>query len=52
MSLHARVVSCSESADRSRGPESREIVRGFPTVVEYARRIHDRYFPDYEAFEK
>lgn len=28
-----------------------KLVRGFPTVVEYARRIHDRYFPDYEAFE-
>lgn len=38
------------SANGRRGPESTEIVRGFPVVVEYARRIHDEYFPDYEAF--
>lgn len=33
------------------GPESMKVVRGFPVVVDYARRIHERYFPDYECWE-
>ncbi|RAH86866.1 glutathione S-transferase [Aspergillus japonicus CBS 114.51] len=32
-------------------PETRAILRGLPVVVEYARRIHDRYFPDYACWE-
>ncbi|KAI9934528.1 hypothetical protein ASPWEDRAFT_43957 [Aspergillus wentii DTO 134E9] len=28
-------------------PESQSIINGFPVVVEYAKRIHDRFFPDY-----
>lgn len=32
-------------------PESQRLVKGFPVVVEYAGRIHDRYFPDYEKWE-
>ncbi|GKZ29545.1 hypothetical protein AbraIFM66950_005382 [Aspergillus brasiliensis] len=31
-------------------PETQAIVRGLPVVVEYARRIHDKYFPDYEIW--
>ncbi|PYI04627.1 hypothetical protein BO78DRAFT_347177 [Aspergillus sclerotiicarbonarius CBS 121057] len=31
-------------------PESQGIVRGFPVVVEYARRIHERFFPEYEVW--
>jgi hypothetical protein len=34
-----------------RGPTSREIVKGYPALVDYARRIHDKYFPDYELWE-
>lgn len=30
------------------GPESQKVVKGYPILAEYARRIHDRYFPDYE----
>lgn len=30
------------------GPESQSIVKGYPVVVEYAERIHDAYFPDYQ----
>lgn len=33
-----------------RCPETQRIVRGLPVVVEYAHRIHDRYFPDYELW--
>ena len=33
-----------------RGPDSQKVVRDFPVVVEYARRIHERYFPDYEIW--
>ncbi|PYH99843.1 glutathione S-transferase [Aspergillus ellipticus CBS 707.79] len=32
-------------------PETQAIVRGWPVVMEYARRIHDRYFSDYEVWE-
>jgi hypothetical protein len=32
------------------GPESQEIVKSRPILVEYARRIHDAFFPDYERF--
>ncbi|MCJ1382990.1 hypothetical protein MMC17_006103 [Xylographa soralifera] len=32
-------------------PETGQVVRSFPVVVEYARRIHDRYFPDYTLWE-
>ncbi|PWY75265.1 hypothetical protein BO94DRAFT_474379 [Aspergillus sclerotioniger CBS 115572] len=31
-------------------PETQGIVRGFPVVVEYARRIHERYFPEYQVW--
>ncbi|KAL4937630.1 hypothetical protein BDV06DRAFT_69988 [Aspergillus oleicola] len=34
------------------GPNTKELVKGFPVVVEYARRIHDAYFPDYELWEE
>lgn len=31
------------------GPESKELLKGsFPTVVDYAERIHKRWFTDYE----
>ncbi|PGH23129.1 hypothetical protein AJ80_02759 [Polytolypa hystricis UAMH7299] len=32
-------------------PESQQIIRSFPVVLDYARRIHARYFPDYECWE-
>lgn len=32
-------------------PESREIIKGYPVLFEYAGRIHDTYFPDYEKWE-
>ncbi|KAK7187764.1 hypothetical protein DPSP01_010812 [Paraphaeosphaeria sporulosa] len=32
-------------------PETRELLKGeFPVVVEYAERIHGRWFPDYEIW--
>ncbi|KAK3308368.1 uncharacterized protein B0T15DRAFT_106512 [Chaetomium strumarium] len=31
-------------------PETEKIVRGFPVVVEYAKRIHDRYFSDFKCW--
>lgn len=34
-----------------RAPETQQVVRSFPAVVDYARRIHSRYFPDYAALE-
>lgn len=43
------VVSCQISPA---GPQSRELVRTeFPTVVDYATRIHHRYFPDYRLWD-
>ncbi|KAL5357661.1 hypothetical protein BJX96DRAFT_144969 [Aspergillus floccosus] len=32
------------------GPDSRALVKEFPAVLDYARRIHNRYFPDYEKW--
>jgi len=34
-----------------RSPETKKILKSFPAVEDYARRIHDRYFPDYECWE-
>ncbi|KAI1129693.1 hypothetical protein F5Y10DRAFT_146636 [Nemania abortiva] len=31
------------------GPSSQADVKSFPVLIEYARRIQERYFPDYEA---
>ncbi|RYP42457.1 hypothetical protein DL767_000145 [Monosporascus sp. MG133] len=31
-------------------PDSQNVVRKFPILLEYAGRIHDRYFPDYEKW--
>ncbi|KAE8163903.1 hypothetical protein BDV40DRAFT_299050 [Aspergillus tamarii] len=28
-------------------PHTQKLIRGYPTVVDYARQIHDKYFPDY-----
>ncbi|TVY13386.1 Failed axon connections-like protein [Lachnellula arida] len=33
------------------GPESREVVKSFPALLDYAERIHNRYFPDYAHWE-
>ncbi|KAJ4302005.1 hypothetical protein N0V88_002136 [Collariella sp. IMI 366227] len=33
-------------------PESEKLVRSFPVLVEYATRIHDKYFSDYERWEE
>lgn len=32
------------------GPESRRLVKSHQTVVDYAERIHRRWFPDYEMW--
>jgi hypothetical protein len=34
-----------------RGPETQKIVKGLPMAMEYAERIHRRYFPDYTLWE-
>ncbi|TVY40241.1 Failed axon connections-like protein [Lachnellula occidentalis] len=41
---------CSTLVCRA-GPESRMIVKGFPALLDYAERIHNRYFPDYAHWE-
>ncbi|KAK6067947.1 glutathione s-transferase [Seiridium cupressi] len=32
------------------GPDSQKVVRSFPVVLDYARKIQDKYFPDYESW--
>ncbi|MCJ1269502.1 hypothetical protein MMC22_009394 [Lobaria immixta] len=32
-------------------PETQKILRGFPTILDYADKIHKHYFPDYEHWE-
>jgi hypothetical protein len=36
---------------RRSSPESMEFVRGLDAVMDYANRIHERYFPDYVMWE-
>lgn len=31
-------------------PETMRFAKGLPAVMDYATRIHDRYFPDYEKW--
>ncbi|KAI1775343.1 hypothetical protein F4818DRAFT_416348 [Hypoxylon cercidicola] len=31
-------------------PDSQKVVKSFPVLLDYADRIHDRYFPDYEKW--
>ncbi|OQE37925.1 hypothetical protein PENCOP_c009G01205 [Penicillium coprophilum] len=33
------------------GPETTQLVKSYQSIVEYARRIHDKYFPDYQLWE-
>ncbi|KAK3323045.1 hypothetical protein B0H66DRAFT_474733 [Apodospora peruviana] len=33
------------------GPESKNIIRGLPVLIDYAKRIHSRYFSDYESWK-
>lgn len=49
----SRPSSCRlRCADCCSAPVSREIIQGYPALVDYARRIHDEYFPDYELWER
>ncbi|KAJ5382968.1 hypothetical protein N7517_000879 [Penicillium concentricum] len=32
-------------------PETKEIVNSYPALVKYARKIHEKYFPDYQLWE-
>ncbi|KAF3062072.1 putative glutathione s- protein [Daldinia childiae] len=32
------------------GPKSHDMIKSFPVLLDYAGRIHDRYFPDYEKW--
>lgn len=34
-----------------RGPEAARTVRRHPVLVDYATRIHNEYFSDYEKWE-
>ena len=34
------------------GPDSQKIVRRHPGVMDYATRIHNVYFPDYEKWQE
>lgn len=36
----------------SGAPDTQEVVRNFPVLMEYARRIHEGYFPDYTLWKE
>ncbi|KAK4041294.1 hypothetical protein C8A01DRAFT_34705 [Parachaetomium inaequale] len=40
------------SLDCKQAPASEKIVRGLPVVMDYAGRIHDRYFADYKRWSE
>lgn len=46
----ATVTGQNANDEPSRCPDSQAVVKGLPVLLEYAGRIHDAYFPDYEAF--
>ncbi|KAF5507756.1 Failed axon connections-like protein [Colletotrichum aenigma] len=33
-------------------PDTREVIQAYPVLVDYAKRIHDRYFDDYASWEE
>ncbi|KAI2624284.1 hypothetical protein GGR54DRAFT_638163 [Hypoxylon sp. NC1633] len=33
-------------------PDSQKVVKSYPVLLDYAGRIHDRYFPDYEKWRE
>lgn len=35
----------------ARAPESQRMVKSFPSVLDYAQRIHRRYFPEFSSWE-
>ncbi|KAH6641283.1 hypothetical protein F5144DRAFT_126838 [Chaetomium tenue] len=37
--------------DCAQAPATEQIVRSFPVIVDYARRIHEQYFSDYELWK-
>ncbi|KAI1324364.1 hypothetical protein F5Y16DRAFT_308370 [Xylariaceae sp. FL0255] len=39
----------SSSLISTASPKSQADVKSFPVLLDYARRVHERYFPDYEA---
>ena len=32
-------------------PESREVIKSYPVLIDYASRIHKQYFPDYAHWD-
>ncbi|KAK3297111.1 uncharacterized protein B0H64DRAFT_118541 [Chaetomium fimeti] len=38
--------------DCAQAPTTEQIVRGFPVIMDYARRIHDQYFSDYKLWKE
>jgi hypothetical protein len=46
-----KTVLISVLIGRLSAPESRKVVKSFPVLGDYARRIHHRYFPDYDLWE-
>lgn len=46
----ATVTGQNANDEPSRCPDSQAVVKGLPVLLDYAGRIHDAYFPDYEAF--
>ena len=56
MSCHYRhvtpgVVRTREANRVLRGPDTARIIRSYPVIMEYARKIHDKYFTDYERWD-
>lgn len=43
------MFSCANTLLDS-GPVSQHLMEQFPVLLDYAGRIHDNYFPDYEKW--
>ena len=53
VSPHSAMTLSERCADDLliRAPDTEQVVRSFPAVMEYAKRIHDRYYSDYERWQ-
>lgn len=42
----------TSSAICKAAPETAKLVKSYPALLDYARRIHGKYFPEYKSFEE
>jgi hypothetical protein len=44
-------AQCKQLLTLRRAPETHKIISSYPAIIDYAKRIHDRYFDDYALWD-